>query len=341
MDIVIFLILGNHDFITAFNRISQEFKSTESYSRIYSQGKSLVYPLNLEGTTIMAILLWLWILAWFIGPSYFAGEFKGGKKSIRRGMIIGWVIGGILLFLVSYSSEYAIGLPFFEYSSLNGWGNIPISFNEGFIIWASIMVYNNPILLTVLAITNFLAEFAINAILMALATRVVLAMSFDRLLPEFLSAVTSKGIPLIASIIITIITAIWTYAQSLGGFSITPIGIITLIVIYQMVPATLSSIFMVIRNTNTINITRSDRIKIILIGIIATIDLLASATIVLAYGYVNPIYSSFVFAGNSLDTILTLLSIPLGGTLLYFTALKIRQRQGVNITLAFREIPPE
>lgn len=85
MDIVIFLILGNHDFITAFNRISQEFTSTESYSQIYSQGKSLVYPLNLEGTTIMAILLWLWILAWFIGPSYFAGEFKGGKKSIRRG----------------------------------------------------------------------------------------------------------------------------------------------------------------------------------------------------------------------------------------------------------------
>ncbi|MBB5255141.1 amino acid permease [Sulfurisphaera ohwakuensis] len=136
----IFLALGNHGFITVFNHISQEFGSSQTYSEISSQGKSLIYPLNFEGTIIMAILLWLWILAWFIGPSYFAGEFKGGKKSIRRGMIIGWVIGGILLFLVSYSSEYAVGLPFFEYSSLHGWGNIPIAFYVFFLLLKSFLI---------------------------------------------------------------------------------------------------------------------------------------------------------------------------------------------------------
>ncbi|MFP3203148.1 MAG: amino acid permease [Sulfolobus sp.] len=337
----IFLIGGNKLFASSFNQINSQYGYTITYCELFQKGITMVSPLNFNGTLIMAILLWLWILAWFIGPSYFAGEFRGGKNTIRRGMILGWLIGAILLVLISFSSEYALKLPFFEYSSLNGWGNIPLSFNEGFVIWAGLMVHSNPMLLIIIGITNFIAEFAINAILLALATRVMLAMSFDRLLPEFLSKVSTKGIPIWASLISIIITAIWTYAQTVGGFAITPIGIIILIVIYQMVPAVLSSIFMVLKNNNIINLSNKERIKIFAIGIVATTDLLFSAIVVLFYGFINPIYGSFVFAGNSLDTILTIVSIPLVGSLLYYIMKKYREGQGINIGLAFKELPPE
>ncbi len=335
----IFIYLGRSSFVKGFNSLSQVFGSSQNYQFISLHGEALVSQFSVLGTLVMAVLLWLWILAWFIGPSYFAGEFKGGKSTIRKGMILGWSVGALFLILLSYGSQEALGLSFFDYAALNGWGNIPINFDEGFVIWAGIMVLNNPVLLVILGITGFLAEFGINAILMALGTRVMLAMSFDRLLPEFLAKVTSKGIPIWSSTIISLLTGMWVFAQTIGGFNITPIGIIVLVVMYQMVPAVASGAFIAFRRKISLN--ERERKTLAIASIIAAVDLLASAILVLVYGFINSSYGEILFAGSSVDTLGTLIAVPLIGITQYFTMKKIREKEGLNIDLVFNEIPPE
>ncbi len=336
----IFLLGGQHLFSVSFQDFSAKFGLETSYATIYEEGIPLVSPPNVIGTLVFAILLWIWEYSWFFGPSYFAGEYKGGKESIRKGMITGWILAIAFVALLSYAAEYAIGLPFFDYAALNGWGNLPISFGEGFVVWAGIMVFNQPILLYVIAITGFLAELAISIVLLSLSTRVALAMSFDRLLPEKLSFTTRSGAPIFSSVLITLISLAWVYAQTLGGFAITSIGILSILMLYQMLPAVISGALLG-KKKKLISIDDKDSKKLFVMGIIAAIDIIVSVGIALGYGYVNSVYASIVYAGNALYTNLLLILLPLVGIAYYEFAKRMREKQGVDISILFNELPPE
>ncbi|MFP3203155.1 MAG: amino acid permease [Sulfolobus sp.] len=337
---LIFILGGNATFSTSFNTINTMFGSTTSYSSISSMGSSYVYPFNIVGTIIFAIILWIWEYSWFFGPSYFAGEYKGGRRTIRLGMIIGWIIADFFVGLLSATAEYAIGLKFFNYASINGWGNVPLSFGEGFIIWAGIMVLKNPILLIILAITGFLAELPISIVLLSLSSRVVLAMSFDRLLPERFSTVTKQGAPILGTLLVTIISMLWVYAQTIGGFAITSIGILSILIIYQMLPAVVSAIRL--GKINKEYISKSDSKKLVIMGIIASVDLIVSVILALGYGYVNSIYASIVFAGNALYTNILLIILPILGITYYMVLKSYRKsKEDIDIKKIFQILPPE
>ncbi|MFP3202702.1 MAG: amino acid permease [Sulfolobus sp.] len=338
----IFLIGGNTLFTSSYNNLLSIFSQSGSYQSLYNQGASLVAPFDVFTTIVFAILIWIWEYSWFFGPSYFAGEYKGGRKTIRYGMIIGWLLADFFVALLSAAAEYAIGLNFFNYASLNGWGNIPISFSEGFVVWAGIMVLNNPVLLWALAITGFLAELAISIVLLSLSARVVLAMSFDRLLPEKLSTVTKSGSPILGSLLVTGISLFWVYMQTLGGFAITSIGILSILMIYQMLPAIASAILLGKRKILGDMISNEDSKKLVIIGIIAAVDLLFSVGLALGYSVMNSTYASIVFAGNALDTNILIIILPILGTAYYLGIKKYREKiNGLDIEKLFKVLPPE
>jgi len=45
-------------------------------------------------------------------PSYFAGEYKSPSRSIKLGMISGYIIATAIIFGLIFATEHAMSIPF-------------------------------------------------------------------------------------------------------------------------------------------------------------------------------------------------------------------------------------
>jgi len=137
-----------------------------------------------------------------------------------------------------------MGLPFFNYVSLNGWGsNIPLSAGSGYIAWAGILTISNPVLAFFLVILNISIELVTIPVALALPSRVMLVMSFDRILPEKLAYVNPKlKSPLLASAVVLIVALIFDYVTVQGYLVVSAIVLIAVLFIYQLLLAAISAL---------------------------------------------------------------------------------------------------
>jgi len=70
------------------------------------------------------------------------------------------------------------------FHSTAGGSNIPLSAGSGYIAWLGILTMSNPILTFFMVILNVGLKFVAIPLVLAIPSRVMLAMSFDRFLPE-------------------------------------------------------------------------------------------------------------------------------------------------------------
>ena len=341
--LIAYLLLsaGISRYETAFNQFSSMF-SGPTYQSIYSKGLSYystsISPLE---TLIFSILMLMWVYVWFFGPSYFAGEYKNATRSLKLGMISGFLIASLLTILLVFGVGYTIGIPFFNYVALNGWGNIPVSPSEGFLAWAGIISLSNPILTIVTMILSASVFLAIP-LNFALPSRVILAMAFDRLLPEKLAYVSPRlKNPIIASAILLPISILFNYATIYLNLSVSLIGLVILIFIYQFLLATISATVAGFRGIRGVSIGQGEKLKLLISGALASIILGISIVLTLWYGYVNSLFGSMVFAGNELGTLILIAIDPVLGILTYIMSKWYRSKQGIDLRLAFTEIPPD
>ncbi|EZQ12276.1 hypothetical protein CM19_00025 [Candidatus Acidianus copahuensis] len=336
--IVGILSQGMKTFEYAFNSISKT-----SFQTLYSHGLSYYSPLaNPLETLIWAILMMMWLFIWFFAPSYFAGEYKKASNSLKLGMVSGYAVAAIIIFGLVFTTEYSMGIPFFNYVSLNGWGSsIPLSASSGYIAWAGIIALSSPTLAIIMAILNLGLQFVAMPLSLAIPSRVMLAMSFDRILPEKLAYVSPRlHTPLLASSIVLAMSMFYEYATQFLGFEVSVIVLIGILFLYQFLLATISALVGGIRGITGVDLKKEERRKLIFYGGLGSAILIMATFFALWYATINSLYASMVI-GIPMINYLVIGLIPVAGVITFLTSKFTRKREGIDLELLFKEIPPE
>jgi amino acid transporter len=334
---------GNSAFVTDFNKFSTSF-SGPSYSSLYSQGLSYYSPVtNPLQTLVFSILMLMWLFIWFFGPSYFAGEYKQATRSLKLGMLSGYTIATVIIIALTFLTAFTMGIPFFNYVALCGWGKSnPVSAGEGYIAWAGIMTLSSPILALLVGVLNIGIQFVAGPLSLAIPSRVMLAMAFDRILPEKLAYVNPRlQTPLVASGVALALGIFFEIAILYLGFAVSTIALIAILFIYQFLQATISAAVAGFKGIVGVELTDKEKSMLKIYGILGSIILAMSVIVAIGYAFVNPLYNSMVFTGNLPLNIALIAVIPVLGVITYFIAKKYRESQGIELGLIFKEIPPE
>jgi basic amino acid/polyamine antiporter, APA family len=288
---------------------------------------------SLTGTSFLLFYVWL---AW---PSYVSGEMKTPTKSIFISMV-GVEILGVLLFLIVGLTLSTFGVTFATSSTyLSILGKSPIP-TEGFLVDLAAPLFANPIAILLIFGILSLANFFTASFSLMAASRKIFAWSFDRLLPSGFSDVSPRfQVPTYSSVLIAIIAGIYTvvfvYGPSIydiaGGLGVMNSALFIGIGCLSAVVLPLrKSLF---RQAPSIVQKRVGGIPVIsLLGIFAFVMVM----VFLIGGQILPALS-----GLNPTAAIVSLTMFLSGLPFYYIAKYVRNKQHIDIGLAYKEIPPE
>ncbi len=298
-------------------------------------------PLNTAGAMIFVFFF----LAAPIS-AYFGGEIKNATKSMSVGMlggtVVAWVVTtiGLLAWVAAFGYEF---LSAYGFETLINPTTAPTGqFGVNALILA---VVTDPNLAFLIGLGVALASFGLVAAPMLPASRILFAWSFDRLIPEKFSSVSERThTPALSLALVAILTIVVAgidayYAAVLGGFIAT-----TIIVAIAFLPNGVTAALLPFRKRDIYTSAPSLVTKKIgglplltVTGLIHAISLLLLIVLV----FLNP-----AAAGTSTGSLgtgpLAVILIGLLVSLLFYPIAKAaRKGQGIDLALAFQEIPPE
>jgi amino acid transporter len=271
---------------------------------------------------------------------YLSGEIKNVKRNLTWSLIMNMVI---LLVVISAATLLFANIvdPNF-YGSLSFlWltGNSHYPVPGGFIPspqFIGFLIKNNAILT---AFITFASVFSVLAPFLAYLpwiSRVLFAMSFDRMLPSWMSSVNQRFYTPVKAIIIVTIGSIISLVFWVSGYASTLVNgtVITSFIwliagIACMVfPFTMKDVF----NSSPFN----KKIGAIPIISIAGIAMILSWLVILWSALTNP---ALGVLSTPVYTFVTVLFVS--GLAVYFGVRAYRKSHGLNIDLIFKEVPPE
>ena len=160
-------------------------------------------PFSLLATLLVAPIAWT-SLQWASYSAEQNGEIKGARSFQNQLVIIlgSLIVTGLLLALLAYAFEHAIGTEFLYVVGAGYWAALDAGKFNGVFLWPNIVAMalaGSPIIVVLISLGYILNAFQIVNNCYIGMTRVMVAMSLDRLLPEWVSrgptAVTPRSTP--------------------------------------------------------------------------------------------------------------------------------------------------
>lgn len=299
------------------------------------------YP-SIKRPPVIAILsgiaLWAGINTWAMGTSLIAGEVKEERK-LKTWMIaniLGTLVTGGIMALTAYLYLSSVGEKFvYAMSYLSGSAGYKLVFPpyySSFIPFA----FPNVIVFIIFGLGFFLGGIFFFPQNQILASRVMLAWSFDRLMPGQLGQVDKRfHAPIVATAICGIIALIslWVYVYTsyLGFFSQL------FAVAFSFLLTSIAAIVFPFRRKAMFE-SSSANIKIAGLPLMSLVGL-ANAIFMAIFIYQN--WTDSTLGSNNPVSLALILGILVVSFALFFIIRAIRKRQGIDIDALFREIPPE
>jgi basic amino acid/polyamine antiporter, APA family len=272
--------------------------------------------------------------------TYYSGELKRVSKTMIYAVVGSILYAAVFFALVAYLSERAFGSSFIQsISYLYGQGANPIGvppYVNTFLTLVNSNFYLN--VLIMIGIVGWAYLIATNFILVP--SRHFLAWSFDRVFPSQLGKVSDKfHSPVIAILVIAIISEI-----TLFFYVYTPAYLGAVNLTYLFLPAILldglAGVFLVWKHKELfktapgVTTKRIGRLPIVAItGVYSFLFVL----IMLAAALYNPA------VGGPLGTItvVTVVGSFVLGLVFYYAMKAYHKSKGLDISIVFKEIPPE
>ncbi|TRM85725.1 amino acid permease, partial [Sulfolobus sp. A20-N-G8] len=194
---------------------------------------------------------------------------------------------------------------------------------------ASIAVASNPILQWIIGLGLIAWNIYILAYGVIVFSRYVFALSFDRVLPEKFSNVNKNGSPVFAHVL--------DLGLTLGLLLIPVFSLSAALALYGA--TILGSLYFLIVSVAGVKVGYKDRNHLLTIAGIVSAGYFAYLTYIAA---TNPDFG-FMQANNTPNLITTsfLIGTLIVSFLIYHIAKISNKRKGIDISLAFKEIPPE
>jgi amino acid transporter len=305
---------------------------------------------SLMATILVAPIAWT-SLQWATYSAQQNGEIKDAR-SVKNQMfiIVGSLIAtGVLLALLAVALEKAVGTEFLYVAGSGYWWGVTDATISGVWLWPNIIavaISQNPLLIILIGIGFILNSFQIVCNCYIGMTRVMVAMSLDRLLPEWISKVSERfHTPVNAHIayFLASIPVIWLYnkwdpAWSSGNSwaSIT-LGV-TFACGYVFVISCLAGALLPYRAKEIYEASPAAKYKV---GNMPLITVLGILGFILGGAFVV----MFIFSpelGLNTDLARIVVAVVLVAAVVWYFIVKYAQKsRGIDVGFAYKEIPPE
>ena len=168
----------------------------EAIDAVKAAGIDLNPPFSLMATLLIAPIAWT-SLQWATYSAQQNGEIKDARSfSSQTFIMVGsLIVTGVLLALLAVGLEKAIGTQFLYVAGAGYWSLIPEANIAGFNLWPPILAValtGSPIVVLLIAFGYIMNGHQIVHNCYIGMTRVMVAMSLDRLLPEWFSRVDER-----------------------------------------------------------------------------------------------------------------------------------------------------
>jgi amino acid transporter len=274
--------------------------------------------------------------------TYYAGEIKSVKKNLFYSQVIVTVVSGIILAIIAAQTVNLFGYDFLgSISYLQGtgasqypFGSLPPYLN----LFVSLLTSSTP-LLWLLAIGYIAAQFAPILPVLMVVSRTIFAWSFDGIIPSKFASVNDRlHVPVFAIVIMnilwTVTFVIYTYASSYFVALVSGAGLAELI---SLIIIAIAAIIFPFRRKD---LYESSPARISIGGVpLISITGVLSLFFFLLMGYfflTNSLYGANT--PTMYEAIVVTFLVP---AIIYAVSHYYHKSKGLNLSLAFKQIPPE
>lgn len=344
---IVFLFGDQSTFISNFNQFSQQFTgSSDSYKAIISSAKSAgltlsnTHPFSATLPTIGCIMTFM---LWNFWSVYLSGEMKSAGNRKRQFSIMitaliwdaGFIILGALLLFKVAGSDFIQSINFLSSSAPNKY---PLPVAPYYNLFAG-MITKNSVINGLIAISFLFWNLPAMVGNTFMPIRTLFAWSFDRVLPEKLSEINEKThSPIPAIIVVTIlVAAIMTWSTfSSSFFTLLSMGVMCGIIVISIV-----SIAAIMFPYVQKDLYKSSPANVKFLGIpVLVITGILSLLVMALLTFLLMTYPALGIT-SPLLVVEFIVAVVLVGLAIYYIAHMIQRKKGINLDLAYRELPPE
>jgi basic amino acid/polyamine antiporter, APA family len=306
-------------------------------------GINLNPPFSLIATLLVAPIAWT-SLQWATYSAQQNGEIKNARSFQSQMFIIvgSLIVTGILLALLAWALEKAVGTEFLYVAGAGYWALLDEAKIAGFYLWPnmiSVALTASPLVVIIIGLGYILNSHQIVHNCYIGMTRVMVAMSLDRLLPEWVSKVDEKRhtpanahwIYFLASIPVILVYNLWGawYGLTLG---------VTFACGYVFVVTCLAGALLPYRAKDVYEASPGAKYKL---GGIPWVTILGAIGFVLG-GAMLIMFMFYPQLGLTSTLAYTVVFGVLAVSWIWYMIVKSTQKsKGINVDYAFKEIPPE
>ncbi|MGA2461000.1 MAG: APC family permease [Candidatus Bathyarchaeia archaeon] len=277
------------------------------------------------------------------GGNVIAGEIKDVRKTVPLALFLSLILGIVYWSVSGFLTLNAVGENWF-YSIAYLWDNNPaaygalLPFPPSQPLLLSVIAYPSAALLALIFLTYFFGSVQILFVYFWVPSRYFFAWSFDRIIPTRFADVSKRfHTPHIAVGAMTVLSVIllglyaftsWPTAFTIGTF---------LWGVAYIVPALATIVFPFTKKDLFEQAPEFMRKKIGSVPIISILGVLASASFAyMGYiAYTNPLITSPTLSGIGIAV-----GILIACFIVYFASLAYHKKRGLDIEMAFKELPP-
>jgi amino acid transporter len=306
-------------------------------------GVDLNPPFSLLATLLVAPIAWT-SLQWATYSAQQNGEIKNARSFSSQAFIIvgSLIFTGILLAILAAAIEKAVGTEFLYVAGAGYWAGVGEATIAGFWLWPNMIAVAlsaSPLIVLLIGLGYILNSHQIVHNCYIGMTRVMVAMSLDRLLPEWMSKVDERfHTPVNAHIayFLASIPVILLYNLHPGWVGLT-LGV-TFACGYVFVVTCLAGALLPYRAKDVYDSSPGAKYKIgntPLVTVLGFIGFILGGVMLLMFMFYSQLGLTSMLAYGVVLGVLALAAI-------WYLVMKSAQKsRGINVDYAFKEIPPE
>jgi amino acid transporter len=341
---LVFATTGPGVLMARFNAFSLPITNNpDYYHAIISSARSAGFNPNpgFNWSDTAAIMpLSSWIFTYIAMQQVVGGEIKDAKKNSMLGLFGALAVTGLLVVATLWFFEQSATMTFINaisYLFSVGSSAYVLPMPPYYHVLASIVLGNSP-LLWLIAIGFAAYLFSTNPADYLIISRYFLAMSFDRVLPSALARVSERWNTPTLAIAVTFVGGeiamlLYTYV---GGILTSLSAILGTVVTSYLLVAICGIAFPYVRKDLFENSPYKQKIAgvpvLVLAGVITTMYLLFLTYYFVVFGQ---------YGVNNVPSLAVVFGIIVSGVIVYYVARRYCKAKGLDIGLAFKEIPPE
>lgn len=275
------------------------------------------------------------------GANVILGEVKGVRKTVPIALFLSVLVGWVFWSMGGYLTLQAVGANWF-YAVSYSWAVQPSSYLLPFppaeTLFLSVIAYPNAFLIGLIYFTWLFGSVQALFVYFWAPSRYFFAWSFDRIIPtKFADVGRRYHTPHVAILAITVLAVVelWLYAYA-GFANAFALGTFLWVVSY-VVPCLAAVVFPYVKKDLMEQAPAFMQKRIAGVPLLTLIGIVASITFgYMGYiAYTNPLITSLTVTGSVMAVVVLVVAF-----LIYGASVIYNRRRGLDVLMAFKELPP-